>query len=215
VIERAWREREAAQAALALERLADAVEAAALPLAEEQESDVEHALGAAGGPPGWAPMPTEARLGERVTVRVGGHPIEVTIDRVDGAPGGRRAGESPPSDASPPDTTDAHLPAVTTSRGRLVRHKLGRGGATDTEADLRTLLYALAAEQVGGDERPALAQHNLTTGVLTPLSLDPKREARLRSSLLEALAGLERGEYPARPDPFTCQACPFLLICPA
>ena len=63
--------------------------------------------------------------------------------------------------------------------------------------------------------RPTLFQHDLATGVLEPVGLDPKRAGRLRDALLDTLTDMERGHYPARPDPLNCPTCPFLLICPA
>jgi hypothetical protein len=144
----------------------------------------------------------------------------VTLDRVEGeraASEPRGAVRAPvaadvaPADADPADAQPAPVRAPV----RFVRHRLGRGPATATPADLRALLYALAAEQ---DRRAApaeLYQHNLTTGELERVRLDPKRQQRLREALVEALVGIESGTYPARPDPVTCQTCPFLLVCPA
>jgi DNA helicase II / ATP-dependent DNA helicase PcrA len=162
-----------------------------------------------------APLPRTALLSERVQVRVGGHPIEVTLDRIDGAneqaSGVRRAGSG---DASAgPERADAASAPV--ERARFVRHRIGQRAAANAQADLRTYLYALAAEQHHGPVRPTLFQHDLATGVLEPVGLDPKRAGRLRETLVETLNDMEHGQYPARPDPLTCSTCPFLLICPA
>jgi UvrD-like helicase C-terminal domain/PD-(D/E)XK nuclease superfamily len=169
-----------------------------------------------------APVPLGARLEERVLVRVGGRTIEVTLDRVEGeAPGGERrpgiprtpvAADAAPRDAQPADAVPVPVPAPI----RFVRHRLGRSASTQTTpADLRALLYAMAAEQERRAAPAELYQHNLTTGELERVQLDPRRQARLRDTLIETLAGIESGAYPARPDPLTCQSCPFLLICPA
>ncbi len=167
-----------------------------------------------------APMPLAARLEERVVVRVGGREIEVTLDRVEGertVPEPRGGVRAPiAADVAPPDAAPADAqPISTRAPVRFVRHRLGRGPATASPADLRSLLYALAAEQDRRTAPAELYQHNLTTGELERVRLDPKRQQRLRESLVEALAGMESGAYPARPDPITCQACPFLLVCPA
>ncbi len=166
-------------------------------------------------------LPLAARLGARVQVRVGGHPIEVTVDRVEGtvswAEGEYVASHAPSAaDATAPITADmvAASPRAT-APVRFVRHRVGHSSSAGTPADLRALLYALAAEQSSAAERPKLVQHNLTSGTLEPMNMDPKRQARLRAALHETLAAMERGSYPPRPDPFNCQACPFALICPA
>jgi CRISPR/Cas system-associated exonuclease Cas4 (RecB family) len=153
-----------------------------------------------------------------VEVRVGGHPIEVTLDRIDGAADKVAAGR-PVRVGAAGDVADAPARAdaagVPVERARFVRHRIGQRAAANAPADLRTYLYALAAEQHHGPVRPTLFQHDLTTGVLEPVGLDPKRAGRLRDTLLETLADMERGQYPARPDPLNCPTCPFLLICPA
>jgi superfamily I DNA/RNA helicase len=168
----------------------------------------------AGAAPLEAPLPRTARLTERVLIRVGAHPIEVTLDRVEGA--SESSGPSRP--AARADTADPAPGDAATARveeARFVRHRIGQRASASAQADLRTLLYALAAEQHHGPSRPTLFQHDLATGVLEPVGLDPRRAGRLRESLLSTLADMERGQYPARPDPLTCPTCPFLLICPA
>jgi DNA helicase-2/ATP-dependent DNA helicase PcrA len=169
-----------------------------------------------------APVPLSARLEERVLVRVGGRSIEVTLDRVEGERADRErrsAGARVPPEADVAESESGDPDAMPGPRPepvRFVRHRLGRNSASAASAaDLRALLYAMAAEQ---DRRAApaeLFQHNLTTGELERVQLDPRRQSRLRETLVEALAGMESGVYPARPDPVMCQNCPFLLICPA
>ena len=58
-------------------------------------------------------------------------------------------------------------------------------------------------------------QHNMATGEQVPVKLTARQVERLRTELLGALEGMERGEFPARPDSHTCQGCPYFLICPA
>jgi DNA helicase-2/ATP-dependent DNA helicase PcrA len=168
-----------------------------------------------------APLPLAARLEQPALVRVGGRTIEVLLDRVEGderagadrlPAGGRapRAADAAPADGVAGDALAMPAPAPV----RFVRHRLGRGG-TGAPPDLRALLYLLAAEQERRGAPPELFQHNLTTGELERVQLDAKRLARLRDELAKALAGMESGQYPARPDPAICSTCPFLLICPA
>jgi superfamily I DNA/RNA helicase len=164
------------------------------------------------------PLPLAARLEQRTLIQVGSRTIEVTVDRVEGAEASRqRAGGWIPgaADAAPSDAIGADaLAAPTPAPARFVRHRLGRGSG-GAPPDLRALLYALAAEQERRGAPAELFQHNLTTGELERVWLDSRRLARLRGELVEALAGMESGIYPARPDPSSCPNCPFLLICPA
>jgi DNA helicase II / ATP-dependent DNA helicase PcrA len=148
----------------------------------------------------------EVHYDQPVLIHVGERAIEVTLDRV--------------------EATVADVPAVAGHNGRggrartvtgpqparFVRHRVGGSGAI--HPDLRTLLYVLAAEQQS-QATPELFQHNLSTGALDRVPLDGRKLTRLRDELGALLAGIESGVYPARPDPNSCQSCPFLLICPA
>jgi CRISPR/Cas system-associated exonuclease Cas4 (RecB family) len=93
-----------------------------------------------------------------------------------------------------------------------VRHRLGNGNPA--KPDLHALLYTLAAQKSGAGA-PQLYSHNLTTGELDQVTLDERKLVKLREELDSVLEGIERGFYPPRPDPTTCQSCPFLLVCPA
>ena len=172
----------------------------------------------AGAGPQAAPLPLDARLEERVRLRVNGRTIELTLDRVEGAraqEGHTGIGVARPAvaDAAPGEGHDADVAAQPIPAPlRYVRHRLGRGATGP--ADLRALLYALAAEQERRASAPELYQHNLTTGELERVRIDPKRRERLRDELTQVLAGMARGEYPAKPEPVMCQGCPFLLVCP-
>jgi DNA helicase-2/ATP-dependent DNA helicase PcrA len=224
VVERAWMD-------LARERGLPLLEGGSLSLPlTENASDVadETALAADGqaGPPregasgqAGSRLPLNARLEERVQVRIGGRTIEVTLDRIEDAAGDEsrtpaaRAPIAP--DAALPDA-DVHPTAVPTRQPvRFIRHRLGGPSSPASAADLRVLLYALAAEQHRKSAPAELYQHNLITGELERVQLDARKQSRLRETLIEALASIESGSYPAKPDPFHCQSCPFLLICPA
>lgn len=95
---------------------------------------------------------------------------------------------------------------------RLVRHRLGN--STPGNLDLHSLFYVLAAQESGA-VATELYSHNLTTGEMDHVTLDERRLAKLREELDAVLAGIESGSYPPKPDPNTCQSCPFVLICPA
>jgi CRISPR/Cas system-associated exonuclease Cas4 (RecB family) len=82
-------------------------------------------------------------------------------------------------------------------------------------ADLRSLLYELAAQQSANPTRPEIQQQNLTTGETGSIRLDGRNLTRLRERLNELLAGMRGGVYPPKPDPMVCPTCPFFLICPA
>ncbi|MFI5275058.1 MAG: PD-(D/E)XK nuclease family protein, partial [Ktedonobacterales bacterium] len=162
-----------------------------------------------------APVPLGARLEQRVVLRVNGREIELTLDRVEGERSAESAGRTrrPPlvADAATQGPSDA-LATPLPEPVRFVRHRLG--GSRPVPADLRALLYALAAEQERQPAAPELFQHNLTTGELERVRIDPRRRERLRDELTQVLAGMESGEYPAKPEPAMCAGCPFLLICP-
>ncbi|HEV2404339.1 MAG TPA: PD-(D/E)XK nuclease family protein, partial [Ktedonobacterales bacterium] len=142
-----------------------------------------------------------AAFDETVTVRVHEHDIAVSLDRVEVARTWTRSAGGEQRFA----TRQREEPA------RVVRHKLGLG--KDQGPDLRALLYRLAATQSHG-EQVDLYQQNLTTGAVEPIDFDQRRLTKLYDELDEIIAGIERGDFAARPNPMTCNACPFLLICP-
>lgn len=156
-----------------------------------------------------------AQYDRPVVVRVGEREIAVTLDRVEGSSGshalpdrsGRSAGKAPTT------RERGSVRRADAQPVRFVRHKIGSTKAA--QADLRALFYALAAEQnVPG--RPAeVYDHNLTTGEMERVTLNPRKVAKLREDLDELLEGIKSGSYPARPDPNMCLNCPFFFICPA
>jgi hypothetical protein len=98
----------------------------------------------------------------------------------------------------------------------VVRHRLGRAPTSpSSQADLRALLYTLAAEQAGDGAPATVLLHNLSTDEREQLALSPRQRARLTDELHEALDGIARGDYAPRPEAGACDTCPFLLICPA
>jgi DNA helicase-2/ATP-dependent DNA helicase PcrA len=141
--------------------------------------------------------PPRAERDRTVEFRVGDTTIEVTIDQVE---------QAPRKTASGPHQPDA-------AEMRYVRRKLG---SADDRGGLREYLYTLAAEQRANGKAPAqVAQRHVATGEVTPVTISERRRATLRRDLQATIDGIHREEYPARPDPRACAACPFLLICPS
>src|SRR5262249_8162324 len=155
---------------------------------------------------------SETEYDRSVVVQVGSYEIAVVLDRVEPvevvikeratalvgrrAQGGQREnGRSAPM--------------------RFVRHRLGHSASA--QQDLRALFYTLAAEQSGGGGGAPVEMyaHNLSTGALEPLTLDARKRAKLTEQLHDALDGIRAGNFTPRPEPNSCQNCPFLLICPA
>jgi CRISPR/Cas system-associated exonuclease Cas4 (RecB family) len=132
-----------------------------------------------------------------VQVRVDDDVIQLTIDQVE-HPARQTAG-------GPRQPDVAEL--------RYVRRKLG---AADDRGGLREYLYTLAAEQRANGKAPAqVVQRHVASGEITPVTLSERRRTTLRRDLQAVLDGIHREDYPARPDPRACAACPFLLICPS
>ncbi|HEX6817603.1 MAG TPA: ATP-dependent helicase [Ktedonobacterales bacterium] len=159
-----------------------------------------------------APAPVEQQEGgadnrqafdQTVVVHVGQRDIAVKLDRVDVPRTRERARIG--------SRTSSSQQRGLSEPARVVRHKLGL--SADRSPDLRALLYRLAAEQTPGG-RPDLYQQNLTTGEVQPMEIDQRRFAKLRDDLDELISGIERGDFSPRPSPNTCNACPFLFVCP-
>jgi CRISPR/Cas system-associated exonuclease Cas4 (RecB family) len=146
------------------------------------------------------PDQTASRVAEHdreVQIRVDDDVIQLTIDQVE------HPARQTPSGPHQPD--EAEL--------RYVRRKLG---TADDRGGLREYLYMLAAEQRANGKAPAqVVQRHVATGETTPVTISERRRTTLRRDLQSALDGIHREDYPARPDPRACAACPFLLICPS
>lgn len=162
-----------------------------------------------------APLP-EAQYDHPVVVHVGGREIAVTLDRIEGSAGSRRIAQEGGGAASGRVSAQRERGRARQADAqpvRFVRHKLGSAKAA--QADLRALFYALAAEQNVLGSPAEVYDHNLTTGEMERVTLNPRKVAKLREDLDELLEGINSGIYPARPDPNMCLNCPFLFICPA
>lgn len=157
------------------------------------------------GDPADAPRSAALEFDRDMTVRAGDHDIALHLDAIEREPvpsSGSHTGEHMRHSGMP----------TRRERVRLVRHRLGESAAAP---DLRTLLYALAAEQENGSNDGALRLRNLTTGVDEDMVVEGYRRSKLQDQLEETIKGIESGVYPPKPDQNTCQNCPFLLICPA
>lgn len=158
----------------------------------------------AGSDPARQASDNDQAFDQTVVVHVGERDIAVKLDRVEVPSTRGRVRRGARSTAG--QTRD-----LLAEPARVVRHKLGV--SQDRSPDLRALLYRLAAEQTPGG-RPNLYQQNLTTGEVQPLEIDQRRLAKLRDDLDELITGIERADFAPRPSPNTCNACPFLFVCP-
>jgi CRISPR/Cas system-associated exonuclease Cas4 (RecB family) len=131
-------------------------------------------------------------LRQSFTIDIAGKPVHITIDRV----------ETSPQEQSPT---------------RFVRTRMkGKRGKEKPEADMRELFYTLAYRQEHPGQAVELHSHNMSTGETVPLKMTTKKEQSLYESAQQAIEGLERNEYPARPaKAFQCPRCPFFFICPS
>jgi DNA helicase-2/ATP-dependent DNA helicase PcrA len=132
---------------------------------------------------------TSWQLRQNFTVDIAGRTIELAVDRVE-------------------------APAQAGEPVRLVRTRFGKRKEKPT-ASTRELLYARASRQHHPGRNFELLVHNMSTGETLQVKLTEKREQSLYNELEQAILGLERNEFPPKPDPFLCPNCPFFLICPA
>lgn len=122
-------------------------------------------------------------------VEVAGHTIHLNVDRVD-----------TPKEAGAPT--------------KFVRTRFGKRKEPPVP-ETRELLYAHAYRQYHPGQSVELHTHNLSTGEMHPIVLNPRKEKNLYNDLEQALQGLERNEYPIQPkEPGRCPTCPFFFICP-
>jgi DNA helicase-2/ATP-dependent DNA helicase PcrA len=131
---------------------------------------------------------TNWELRSTMQVDVAGRSISLSIDRV----------EQPKQGAK----------SATFVRSRFGKRK------EKPKAGLREFFYVQASRQLDGQPLDLLF-HNLSTGETMPITLSPRSEQGLLKKIEESLEALERNEFPARPDSFTCPSCPFFFICPA
>ena len=129
------------------------------------------------------------RLRQTFTVDIAGKTIEVVVDRVE-------------------------TPEHTGEPIKFVRTRFGKRKQKPT-ASAREMLYVHASRQHHPGRSIELQAHNLSTGETYPITLTEKKEQSLYNELERAIIGLERHEFPPKPDVIRCPGCPFFLICPA
>jgi DNA helicase-2/ATP-dependent DNA helicase PcrA len=132
---------------------------------------------------------TKWQLRQNFTVDIAGRTIEVAVDRVE-------------------------APAQAGEPVKFVRTRFGKRKEKPAPA-ARELLYARASRQHHPGQNIELLFHNMSTGETFQIKLTEKKEQSLYNELEQAILGLERNEFPPKPDPFYCPGCPFFLFCPA
>jgi ATP-dependent DNA helicase UvrD/PcrA len=132
---------------------------------------------------------TSWQLRQNFTVDIAGKTIELAVDRV----------EAPVQAGEPV---------------KFVRAQFGKRKQKPVPA-ARELLYAHASRQHHAGRNIELLVHNMSTGETFQIKLTEKKEQSLYNELEQAILGLERNEFPPKPDAFVCPTCPFFLICPA
>jgi superfamily I DNA/RNA helicase/Zn-dependent peptidase ImmA (M78 family) len=106
------------------------------------------------------------------------------------------------------DLTDGQgRPAVVVRRVRT-----GRPSKSETEKPLYALLHAAATHTHGDGARIEISY--LATGTTEPVSLTDKTLKSRVGKYNEAMAAINRGEFPAKPDEYECPRCAQYFICP-
>ena len=80
---------------------------------------------------------------------------------------------------------------------------------------LQLQIYAMAYEAVSGRLPDAVQLHFLDTGVTGRVEVDPRRLAKGRERIAQAVAGMRARDYTPKPDRTTCGYCPFRTVCPS
>ncbi len=124
-------------------------------------------------------------------VEVAGKPVRVTVDRIEMS------------------TSSQPIEPV-----RYVRTRFGRSKSKPS-AEIRELLYTLAYRQEHPGQNVELHSHNLSTGEVVPIKMTARKEQSLYDEVEKSITGLEKNDYPPKPDAFRCPTCPFFFICPA
>jgi len=129
------------------------------------------------------------QLRQKFTVDIAGKSIEVMVDRVEA-------------------TEQASEPI------KFVRTRFGKRKEKPSTST-REMLYVHASRQHHPGRIVMLQAHNMSTGETYPITLTDKKEQSLYNELEQAILGMDRNEFPPKPDVMKCPGCPFFLICPA
>ncbi|HXX78714.1 MAG TPA: PD-(D/E)XK nuclease family protein, partial [Ktedonobacteraceae bacterium] len=122
-------------------------------------------------------------------VDIAGRSVEVMIDRVEA-----------------PERADEPV--------KFVRTRFGKRKEKPSPT-IRDMLYVRASRQHHSGRTIELQAHNMSTGETYPITLTDKKQQSLYDELEQAILGMERHEFPPKPDVMKCPGCPFFLICPA
>ena len=129
------------------------------------------------------------QLRQTFTVDIAGKSIEIVVDRVEAS-------------------ENVGKPI------KFVRMRFGKRKEKPT-ATAREMLYVHASRQHHPGRVIELQAHNMSTGETYPITLTDKKEQSLYNELEQAILGMERHEFPPKPEVVKCPNCPFFLICPA
>jgi len=129
------------------------------------------------------------QLRQPFTVDIAGKSIEIVVDRVEAS---EHVGEPV----------------------KFVRTRFGKRKEKPSTST-REMLYVRASRQHHPGRTVELQAHNMSTGETYPITLTNKKEQSLYDELEQAIVGMERNEFPPKPDVMKCPGCPFFLICPA
>ncbi|MGZ6387576.1 MAG: hypothetical protein ACXWOL_19365, partial [Ktedonobacteraceae bacterium] len=129
------------------------------------------------------------QLRQPFTVDIAGKSIEIVVDRIEAS-----------------EHADEPVKFVRTRFGKRKQKP-----STST----REMLYVRASRQHYPGRNVELQAHNMSTGETYPITLTTKKEQSLYDELEQAILGMERNEFPPKPDVMRCPGCPFFLICPA
>ena len=129
------------------------------------------------------------QLRQPFTVDIAGKSIEIVVDRI--------------------EVSEREDEPVKFVRTRLGKRKQKPSTST------REMLYVRASRQHYPGRTVDLQAHNMSTGETYPITLTAKKEQSLYDELEQAILGMERNEFPPKPDVMRCPGCPFFLICPA
>jgi superfamily I DNA/RNA helicase len=164
-------------------------------------------------------------------VEIAGHHVQVTIDRIEQREVQaiqQSLSSQKPAEHGEQETSITPTPSAISSTKAVSRtpassaptstaFKRTRFGKSKErpEAEMRDLFYTLAYRQQYPGQSVNLQHQNLSTGETTPLTMTPRKERNLQTEVEQALNGMARHEYPAKPEEASrCLTCPFSFTCP-
>jgi hypothetical protein len=101
---------------------------------------------------------------------------------------------------------------VVRSDGSRVLRRIRTGHSRKTEAeDVTAAAFVLAAREAFPNAMIELV--HLADETATPLGMTPKKLENRREKLVEFLAAIRQGRFPANPSAYVCPGCPAFFIC--